>query len=106
MNMGIICACLPPLRPLITRLFPRLMPTASRSRSKRDRYRQGYYPHNGAYPFANECSASTSGQAHDKSQNEGIVVTQELRMESSKYGVWEEMGSERESERELVLRDL
>lgn len=112
MNTGIICACMPPLQPLIRRLFPALMGSASRSRDRSGGYRRQYYEHSGAgggglgggAQFSHEYSASASNKPRNHSQN-GIVVTQELRLESAKYpryGYWEES----ESERGLVLRDM
>lgn len=41
MNVAIVCACLPMVRPLIVRVFPKLMPKSS----SRNKYGYGYDPH-------------------------------------------------------------
>ena len=104
MNMGIICACLPPLRPLVTRMFPLLMPSISRSKEKQstDRQQQIYFPHVPVDPYGKECSATVSRQSPEQSRDRGITVTHEWRLDSSHNGIWEEA----ESERGISLRNF
>ncbi|KAI0128286.1 hypothetical protein BJ170DRAFT_322745 [Xylariales sp. AK1849] len=52
MNVAIICACLPQIRPLIVMLFPKLMPASfSRDRSGKPQYGSG---------FSNRCKSKPS----------------------------------------------
>ncbi|KAL4923151.1 uncharacterized protein BDV17DRAFT_285636 [Aspergillus undulatus] len=44
LNSCIICCCLPPLQPLVTRFFPRLLASASYSRDRKGKKRSGPYP--------------------------------------------------------------
>ncbi|KAL2866196.1 uncharacterized protein BJX67DRAFT_382013 [Aspergillus lucknowensis] len=105
LNMGIICSCLPPLQPLVTRVFPRLLNSASRSRGENPYPRPSY-------------SGKESGRnlMHRLSRKDNkiyrvdeVTVTQELRMETLGRGYGDlgrEYGnpfvSETESERGLV----
>ncbi|KAL3470874.1 hypothetical protein BJX99DRAFT_250865 [Aspergillus californicus] len=83
LNMGIICSCLPPLQPLVTRILPRLLDSVSRPRGPD--------------------SATDTGRNTDRISGrkkriycvDEVTITQELRMETSDREIVSDTGSDR-----------
>ncbi|PWY68578.1 hypothetical protein BO94DRAFT_569878 [Aspergillus sclerotioniger CBS 115572] len=113
-NVAIICACLPPLRPLIIRFFPHLMPSRMRSTYREKPTKEGlnfvttttaanpFAPSNTSYVASITGNCSTNGGEQQQNQNqnqnqdglglgsspemEGIQIMRELRWDSYSVG--------------------
>ncbi|GFF83700.1 hypothetical protein IFM61392_08953 [Aspergillus lentulus] len=79
MNMGIICSCLPPLHPLMTRALPwlRFIP----------RYHGSWFhmPYSGHHP--GQDSVALARRRDPKHCDRGITITQELHLETLEAAV-------------------
>ncbi|KAI9928347.1 hypothetical protein MW887_002385 [Aspergillus wentii] len=107
-NVAIICACLPFLRPLISRIFPKLLSTNSYQRhtagptttmaSRSQKRHPELFSAN--REFGNQefgmCSIHAKSDSHDHGNIAGIEVTTEMIQETEKPG-------ETSSERRLVI---
>lgn len=85
LNMGIICSCLPPLQPLVTRVFPGLLGSVTHSRGRANYY--GGYPNFGfnghdSGPHSSVSASRSKERAHCM---DAITITQELHLESSDH---------------------
>ncbi|KAL4866041.1 hypothetical protein BDV12DRAFT_187754 [Aspergillus spectabilis] len=103
LNMGIICSCLPPLQPLLTRIFPRLLGSASRSRGPDSPYPK---PSSGATYTGRARSNRISEKKKKIYCVDEITITQELRMGTSDREDENHIISDTGSERGLVLKNL
>ncbi|KAL4914877.1 hypothetical protein BDW62DRAFT_219816 [Aspergillus aurantiobrunneus] len=102
LNSGIICCCLPPLQPLVTRFFPRLLASASHSGNQQGRCNRSPKrsdPHEGDRELSGGSSRRDKRRRRDI---DGIVITHELRMETCDRE--DVVHSETESEQGLVRR--
>ncbi|RHZ46945.1 uncharacterized protein CDV56_102134 [Aspergillus thermomutatus] len=107
-NIAIICACLPPLRPLLTRISPCLLSPRPRPRgtlSQREKEPHSAYSFNLTNPFtmtSGNYSASVTGNCSvngdEMLDTEGIQVVRELRWDSD--AARRRSGSTGERERE------
>ncbi|RMJ25131.1 integral membrane protein [Aspergillus sp. HF37] len=108
-NVAIICACLPLLRPIVSRIFPKLMATSSYRRNTSKNYYGGSRSQRlPTYMFSrdqerdydmyeiNVKPGEQSGRESDRGIEGGIEVTTEMIQETTKNG-------ESTSERRLVL---
>lgn len=104
LNMGIICSCLPPLQPLVTRVFPGLLGSVSHSRGNANKYNGypnfGFNEHDSG-PHSSVSASRSKDRAH---RMDAITITQELRLESSDHQY--AATGETDSERGLVLQNL
>ncbi|KAJ1335004.1 hypothetical protein MN608_01737 [Microdochium nivale] len=70
MNVAIICSCLPQLRPLVVKLFPRLVPSYYFGSSREERLQQQQQQHQGrqreSRPFLGLSGGQGSPQQHQK----------------------------------------
>ncbi|KAF9885039.1 hypothetical protein FE257_000770 [Aspergillus nanangensis] len=103
-NMGIICACLPPLQSLVTRLFPRIL--ASKSRSQRHYINRS--SHENPRPTGGTAGPSTAAYpVEDNTSSHGIdsiLITRDLHIEFSDNEFT--VADETESDRGLVLQEM
>lgn len=105
MNMGIICACLPTLQPLVSRMFPRLASSSNQTRARGNHYKtQSTGRMHGQGLTGQEYSTMISGHHKSSShpEDDKIFVTRELQVETSEFGRRSESGSDRG----LVLQNL
>lgn len=100
----VICSCLPPLQPLVTRVFPGLLGSVSHSRGHANKYNGypnfGFNEHESG-PHSSVSASRSKDRAH---RMDAITITQELRLESSDHQY--AATGETDSERGLVLQDL
>ncbi|KAL4955772.1 hypothetical protein BDW69DRAFT_204170 [Aspergillus filifer] len=110
LNSGIICCCLPPLQPLVTRFFPRLLASTSHSRDKQDRKRSAPYDRSGDCSNPDRARQGrdelSGGQWRSHSRaTDRIFITHELHIEMSDREDSSGRGvvGDTESERGLVI---
>ncbi|KAF7155718.1 hypothetical protein CNMCM6106_006000 [Aspergillus hiratsukae] len=103
LNMGIICSCLPPLQPLVTRVFPGLLGSVSHSRGHANKYNGypnlGFNEHDSG-PLSSVSASRSKDRAH---RMDAITITQELRLESSDHQYAATDATDVEAERPDVL---
>ncbi|OJJ33943.1 hypothetical protein ASPWEDRAFT_173377 [Aspergillus wentii DTO 134E9] len=104
-DVAIICACLPQLRPLVTRVFPHLLQPLVRSstyrqqREKKANFYGGFDFSTAFNPEGSHYSASVTGQEHggQHPDGDGIQVVRELRLECSNSPTPSVIGSHTEN---------
>ncbi|RLL97719.1 hypothetical protein CFD26_107025 [Aspergillus turcosus] len=97
LNIGILCSCLPPLQPPVTRVFPGLLGSVSHSRGHANKY-NGYPNFGFNEPDSGPHSSVSASRSKDRAHRmDAITITQELRLESSdhQYAATGETDSER-----------
>jgi hypothetical protein len=101
-NIGIICACMPSLRVLLVRLFPKLLGTTQHSKSN------GYYANNSHVQNGGNISVNWKGKSLISSQNQsqqdmnsdGITYSQTYTVQ------WGDHRSDHDDTKSMQMSDL